>query len=40
VPAAEVVQSWGDFTEDRLNLSALGEHQSEAVRIFDQVGWR
>jgi iron(III) transport system substrate-binding protein len=40
VPAAEVVQSWGNFTEDRLNLSALGEHQSEAVRIFDQVGWR
>jgi iron(III) transport system substrate-binding protein len=40
VPAADVVQSWGEFDEDTLNLSELGEHQDEAVRIFDEVGWR
>lgn len=40
VPAADVVESWGEFTEDTLNLTELGEHQNQAVRIFDEVGWR
>ncbi len=40
VPSAEVVRGWGDFKEDTLNLTKLGEYNSEAVRIFDRAGWK
>ena len=30
----------GEFKEDSLDAAMLGEHQSEAVMIFDRVGWR
>ncbi|MBB3192278.1 Fe(3+) ABC transporter substrate-binding protein [Halomonas cerina] len=36
----EVLESWGDFKKDELNVSELGENNPEAVRIFDRVGWR
>ena len=32
--------TWGDFKRDALNIHALGEHNPEAIRIFDRVGWR
>ncbi|MEQ7872095.1 Fe(3+) ABC transporter substrate-binding protein [Chromohalobacter salexigens] len=32
--------TWGDFKRDALNINALGEHNPEAIRIFDRVGWR
>lgn len=35
-----LVKSWGEFKADNLNVSALGENNPEAVRIFDRVGWR
>lgn len=35
-----VVENLGQFKEDKLNMSALGEHQAEAARIFDQAGWQ
>lgn len=37
---SSAVQTLGTFKEDKLNVSALGKNQAEAVRIFDQVGWR
>ena len=40
VPLSSVVASWGAFKADALNLSALGEHNAEAVRIADRAGWR
>ena len=40
VPPSDVVASWGAFKADTLNLSALGEHNAEAVRIADRAGWR
>lgn len=40
VPSAELVSGWGDFKEDSLNLSKLGEFNGEAVRIFDRAGWK
>ncbi|WP_346796309.1 Fe(3+) ABC transporter substrate-binding protein [Halomonas sp. Bachu 37] len=40
VKKAEVLESWGDFKMDDLNISVLGENNPEAVRIFDRVGWR
>jgi iron(III) transport system substrate-binding protein len=29
----------GDFRADTLDAAALGEHQAEAVMIFDRAGW-
>lgn len=36
----EVLVGWGDFKKDDLNISELGNHNPEAVKIFDRVGWR
>ncbi|MCK0745428.1 Fe(3+) ABC transporter substrate-binding protein [Chromohalobacter nigrandesensis] len=36
----DVLASWGDFKKDDLNISQLGEHNPDAIRIFDRVGWR
>lgn len=36
----ELLESWGDFKADTLNLSVLGENNAEAVRIADRAGWR
>ena len=33
------VELLGTFRQDELNVSQLGVHQAEAVRIFDAVGW-
>ncbi|PMR81268.1 Fe(3+) ABC transporter substrate-binding protein [Halomonas urumqiensis] len=35
-----VLESWGEFNKDDLNISVLGENNPEAVRIFDRAGWR
>jgi iron(III) transport system substrate-binding protein len=35
-----VLESFGNFKRDDLNISALGENNPAAVRIFDRVGWR
>lgn len=40
VPWSELLQSWGRFKADSVDLSRLGELNAEAVRIFDEVGWR
>ncbi len=40
VPAGEILQGFGDFKADSLNLSLLGEYNAEAVRIMDRAGWR
>ena len=40
VAVAEVVAGFGEFTEDSLNVAALGENNAEAVRIMDRVGWQ
>ncbi|NWN82132.1 MAG: Fe(3+) ABC transporter substrate-binding protein [Halomonas sp.] len=35
-----VLESWGNFKKDDLNISKLGENNPEAIKIFDRVGWR
>lgn len=40
VPASEVLMGFGDFKADNLNLSLLGVHNAEGVRIMDRAGWR
>lgn len=38
--ASELLQSWGDFKADNLNLSKLGSNNLEAVKIMDRAGWK
>ncbi len=40
VEPSELVKSFGNFKEDKLNLSNLGKYNRDAVMIFDQVGWK
>lgn len=35
-----ILESWGNFKIDDLNISALGFNNPEAIRIFDRVNWR
>ena len=36
----DILQQWGPFKADALNLTRLGELNAEAVRIMDRAGWR
>lgn len=40
VEPSELLQSWGEFKEDILPLTALGLNNRKAVVIFDEVGWK
>ena len=40
VAPSKLLQSWGAFKEDGLNLSVLGTNNKKAVLIFDEVGWK
>ena len=37
---SELLSSWGMFKADALPLQKLGEHNSDAVRIFALAGWK
>ena len=34
------LKAWGDFKKDTLNLIQLGIHNADAVKIFDEAGWK
>ena len=36
---SSLLKSWGSFKADKLNLSILGEKNSDAVKLFDRAGW-
>lgn len=40
LPGAPELASLGTFKEESIPLDALGRHQVEAARIFEEVGWR
>ena len=40
VEASELLQSWGEFKADTLNLSELGTHNAQALKIMDKAGWK
>ncbi len=40
VEMAQTLKEWGEFKEDKLSLSKLGENQEKAVIIFDEVKWK
>src|SRR5690606_8892623 len=40
VELSPLLQSWGKFKGDEINLSVLGENNPDAVMIFDRIGWK
>ncbi|MEN0045636.1 MAG: Fe(3+) ABC transporter substrate-binding protein [Bacteroidota bacterium] len=40
VEPADLLKSWGDFKEDQLPLSKLGENNKLASLVFDAAGWQ
>ena len=40
VAASETLESFGAFSEDTLNLTALGANNRQAVELMDRAGWR
>ncbi len=40
VEPSELLKSWGDFKRQDISLSLLGELNSKAVQIFNEVGWK
>ena len=39
VPAAEIVQSWGSFTPDTLNVAEVAKYEPAAAKLVDEVGF-
>ena len=37
--SSELLKSWGQFKEDKLSLTKLGELNKKAVILFDEVKW-
>ncbi|OHX53269.1 Fe(3+) ABC transporter substrate-binding protein [Planococcus salinarum] len=40
VEPSELLTSWGEFKEQDIPLSTLGEHNSKSILIFNEVGWK
>ena len=40
IKPSEIVQAWGTFKRDELDLNMLGKFRQEAIRIFDKTGWK
>lgn len=40
VEPAELLKSWGEFKEQELPLTVLGENNAKAIMIFNEVGWK
>ena len=40
VESSSVLQAWGEFKADNLNLSLLGKHNADAVLLMDRAGWK
>ena len=36
----DIVQAWGEFKKDPVDLNMLGIMRDEAIRIFDKTGWK
>ncbi len=40
VSKSRVLESWGEFKTDNINLAVLGKNNAEAVKIMDRAGWK
>jgi iron(III) transport system substrate-binding protein len=34
------LEQWGEIKTDAINAAKLGEHNPEAVKLMDRVGWK
>ncbi|WP_312855545.1 Fe(3+) ABC transporter substrate-binding protein [Litoribacterium kuwaitense] len=37
---SETLQSWGDFKEQDINLTTLGNNNARAIQLMNEVGWK
>src|SRR5690606_16603847 len=40
VPKDAILEEWGDFKADEVELYLLGKYNSEAVKLFGETGWK
>ena len=40
VKASAILQGFGEFKADQLQLDKLGELNAEAIRVMDRAGWK
>ncbi|PRO67305.1 Fe(3+) ABC transporter substrate-binding protein [Alkalicoccus urumqiensis] len=40
VEPSELLQSWGDFEEQDIDLTILGENNAQALMLMNEVGWQ
>ena len=40
VPVSKVLQSWGPFVADKLNVTELGRNNAKAIMAMDRAGWK
>jgi iron(III) transport system substrate-binding protein len=40
IPVSSILQGFGEFKADQLNLEALGKNNEAAVRLADRAGWQ
>ena len=40
VESSELLNNWGEFKADTINLTELGRLNADALRLMDRAGWR
>ncbi len=40
IPVSDVLESFGKFESDAINVAAYGNNNPEAIRLMDRAGWR
>jgi iron(III) transport system substrate-binding protein len=40
VKVSAVLESWGPFVADKLNVSELGRNNAAAIMAMDRAGWK
>ncbi|WP_421383210.1 Fe(3+) ABC transporter substrate-binding protein [Bacillus salacetis] len=40
VEASETLKAWGDYTKQDIPMAVLGENNADAVKLFNEVGWK
>ena len=40
VEYSDIINAWGTFKGDTLNLSVLGQNNPKAVKLMDRAGWK
>ena len=40
IEVSSILKSWGPFRADKINVTQLGEYNSEAIKAMDRAGWK